>query len=106
MVVETEDLEMRWTQGEAVEPGEVDQVLTELEVAPDPVPQPVPQPEPSVKLAAGSAPVAVEGIPLVQPDRKRPLPRPSMKAVLAGEIDNETELDVPAFLRRHGTTLS
>jgi hypothetical protein len=37
----------------------------------------------------------------VQPDRKRAQSRPSMKAVLAGEIDTESELDVPTFLRRH-----
>jgi hypothetical protein len=27
-----------------------------------------------------------------------------MKAVLAGEIDTDNELDVPTFLRRHNTT--
>ena len=26
-----------------------------------------------------------------------------MKAVLAGEIDTENELDVPTFIRRHST---
>jgi hypothetical protein len=29
-----------------------------------------------------------------------------MKAVLSGEIDTESELDVPAFIRRHGATHS
>jgi hypothetical protein len=27
-----------------------------------------------------------------------------MKAVLAGEIDTESELDVPTFIRRHNST--
>ena len=27
-----------------------------------------------------------------------------MKAVLAGEIDTESELDVPTFIRRHSAT--
>ena len=46
----------------------------------------------------------VDGNPLVQPDRKRAQSRPSMKAVLAGEIDTESELDVPTFIRRHNAT--
>jgi len=42
----------------------------------------------------------------VQPERKRAQSRPSMKAVLSGEIDTDNELDVPAFIRRHGATHS
>ena len=61
--------------------------------------------EPSQKMASGSGPATpVEGAPLVQPDRKRAQSRPSMKAVLAGEIDTESELDVPTFIRRHSVT--
>jgi len=55
--------------------------------------------------AAGSGPAPTTGEPLVQPtDRKRAQSRPSMKAVLAGEIDTESELDVPTFIRRHSST--
>jgi cell division protein FtsZ len=68
--------------------------------------EPVPEGEPSQKMAAGSGPSPAEGNPLVQPHdgRKRAQSRPSMKAVLAGEIDTESELDVPTFIRRHSTT--
>jgi cell division protein FtsZ len=56
-------------------------------------------------FASGSGPAPVMGEPLVQPtDRKRAQSRPSMKAVLAGEIDTESELDVPTFIRRHSAT--
>jgi len=66
---------------------------------------PVPEQEPSQKLATGSGPATpADGAPLVQPDRKRAQSRPSMKAVLAGEIDTESELDVPTFIRRHSVT--
>jgi cell division protein FtsZ len=67
---------------------------------------PVPEGEPSARLAHGSGPSPVDGAPLVQPDRKRAQSRPSMKAVLAGEIDTESELDVPTFIRRHSATHS
>ncbi len=62
-------------------------------------------PELSVRLAAGSGPSPVEGMPLVQPtERKRAQSRPSMKTVLSGEIDSDSELDVPTFIRRHSAT--
>ena len=32
---------------------------------------------------------------------KRASARPNMKAVLSGEFDTESELDVPTFIRRH-----
>lgn len=69
--------------------------------------EPVPQGEPSHRIAAGSGPATPpDGNPLVQPsERKRAQSRPSMKAVLAGEIDTESELDVPTFIRRHNSTL-
>ena len=66
---------------------------------------PVPEGDLSNRMAAGSGPATpVDGTPLVQPDRKRAQSRPSMKAVLAGEIDTESELDVPTFIRRHNST--
>jgi len=53
------------------------------------------------RVASGSGPATpVDGTPLVEP-RKRAQSRPSMKAVLTGEIDTESELDVPTFIRRH-----
>jgi hypothetical protein len=55
-------------------------------------------------MANGSGPsTPADGAPLVSPDRKRAQSRPSMKAVLAGEIDTESELDVPTFIRRHSS---
>ena len=57
------------------------------------------------RVASGSGPATpVDGTPLVEP-RKRAQSRPSMKAVLTGEIDTESELDVPTFIRRHSATL-
>jgi cell division protein FtsZ len=68
--------------------------------------EPAPETEPSVRMATGSGPLPVEAMPYVQPDRKRAQSRPNMKAVLAGEIDTESELDVPTFIRRHSATQS
>jgi len=68
--------------------------------------EPVPEGEPSARLAHGSGPSPVDGAPMVQPERKRAQSRPSMKTVLAGEIDTENELDVPTFIRRHSATHS
>jgi len=56
----------------------------------------------TARLANGSGPSPSSGEVLVQPERKRAQSRPSMKAVLSGEIDTDNELDVPAFIRRHG----
>ena len=53
------------------------------------------------RLRSGPA-TPVDGTPLVEP-RKRAQSRPSMKAVLTGEIDTESELDVPTFIRRHNS---
>jgi len=91
-VVEEPDVHIEWTNADGL-----DQAIEELSA-------PVPAGEPSQRLATGSAPNAVDGQPLVQPDRKRAQSRPSMKAILAGEIDTESELDVPTFIRRHNTT--
>jgi cell division protein FtsZ len=56
--------------------------------------------EPSSRIATGSGPAVVETTPLVTPG-KRASARPNMKAVLSGELDTESELDVPTFIRRH-----
>ncbi|HVK83952.1 MAG TPA: cell division protein FtsZ [Kofleriaceae bacterium] len=76
--------------------------VSAVERALDELSNPIPDGE--TRLAHGSAPTPVDGHPLVQPERKRAQSRPSMKAVLSGEIDTESELDVPAFIRRHGAT--
>jgi cell division protein FtsZ len=75
----------------------VDRAIAELSA-------PVPEGEPSQRMASGSGPAPADGTPLVQPDRKRAQSRPSIKTVLAGEIDTESELDVPTFIRRHSVT--
>jgi hypothetical protein len=62
--------------------------------------------EPAEALASGSGPAPASGTPLVQPDRKRAQSRPSMKTVLSGEIDTDSELDVPTFIRRHSASQS
>jgi cell division protein FtsZ len=77
----------------------VERALAELGVD-----EPVPETEMSMRLATGSGPSTVDGQPLVQPERKKPLPRPSLKSVLAGELDGDSELDVPTFIRRHGAS--
>jgi len=76
----------------------VERALAELQVDGEPVPE---SHELSTRLAAGSGPSTSDGAPLVHPERKRPLPRPSLKSVLAGELEAESELDVPTFIRRH-----
>ncbi len=91
MVVEEPDVQIEWA-------------TPELDATFDELSAPYPAGEPSQKLASGSGPAMPEGQVLVQPDRKRAQSRPSMKAVLAGEIDTENELDVPTFIRRHNPT--
>jgi cell division protein FtsZ len=93
VVVEEPDVQIEWATPEY-----------DLQNAIDELSAPVPAGEPSQKMASGSGPSASDGQILVQPDRKRAQSRPSMKTVLAGEIDTESELDVPTFIRRHGTT--
>ena len=93
------DIHMEWAQPDMAEIHAVERALDELE-------EPVPG-EYSARMAAGSGPATpVDGTPFVQPqpDRKRAQSRPSMKAVLAGEIDTESELDVPTFIRRHSAS--
>ena len=101
-VIEEPDIDVKWDVPDAAELTEVERALAELSMdhgADGSVPE---AHELSARLAAGSSPVALEGAPLVQPDRKRPLPRPSMKQQFAAELDGENELDVPTFIRRHG----
>jgi len=59
----------------------------------------VPEGEQSGRFAAGSGPQTSDGAPLVSP--KKAAPRPSLKTVLGGELDGDSELDVPTFIRRH-----
>jgi cell division protein FtsZ len=92
-IVEDAEVNIEWND----DGSEVERALEELS-------NPIPDIE--ARLAHGSAPTPVDGAPLVQPERKRAQSRPSMKAVLSGEIDTESELDVPAFIRRHGATHS
>jgi len=90
-IVDEPDVQIEWAADS------LDQAIEELSA-------PVPTGEPSQKLATGSGPSMGDGQPLVHPDRKRAQSRPSMKAILAGEIDTENELDVPTFIRRHNPT--
>jgi cell division protein FtsZ len=93
-VIEEPEINIDWDPADTAELTAVEQALAELA-------EPVPDLEPA-RMASGSGPSPVDGTPLVQPDRKRAQSRPSMKAVLSGEIDTESELDVPTFIRRHG----
>jgi cell division protein FtsZ len=93
-VIDEPEIDIEWAQPNNTDVGMIERALTELC-------EPVPE-DGSVRLAHGSGPSPVDGTPLVHPqDRKRAQSRPSMKAVLAGEIDTESELDVPTFIRRH-----
>jgi len=94
-VIEEPQIDVEWDN----EPSEVERALSELN-------EPIPHGDLSARLASGSGPAPVDGTPLVQPDRKRAQSRPSMRAVLSGEIDTESELDVPTFIRRHSATQS
>jgi cell division protein FtsZ len=92
------DIHVQWTMPEMADVHAVERALDELD-------EPIPG---ETRMASGSGPATpVEGTPYVAPrsdDRKRAQSRPSMKAVLAGEIDTENELDVPTFIRRHSAT--
>jgi len=96
-VVEEPEIQFEWAQPDLAEVHAVQKALEDLS-------EPVPEGDASQKLASGSGPsTPAEGAPLVHPERKRAQSRPSMKAVLAGEIDTESELDVPTFIRRHSS---
>ncbi|HEX7842189.1 MAG TPA: cell division protein FtsZ [Kofleriaceae bacterium] len=94
-IVDEPEINIDWDPPAAGELTAVEQALADLA-------EPVPDPEHAARMASGSGPAPVDGTPLVQPHRKRAPSRPSMKAVLSGEIDTESELDVPTFIRRHG----
>jgi cell division protein FtsZ len=96
-IVEEPEINIDWDRPDTGELTAVEQALAELA-------EPVQDLEPSTRMASGSGPAPVDGTPLVSPDRKRAQSRPSMKAVLSGEIDTESELDVPTFIRRHSAT--
>jgi hypothetical protein len=90
------DIHVQWTLPDMSEVRAVERALDELD-------EPIPG---EARMASGSGPATpVDGTPMVHPERKRAQSRPSMKAVLAGEIDTESELDVPTFIRRHSATL-
>ncbi len=93
-VIDEPEIDVEWDNGDHIE-----RALANLI-------DPVPEGDPSARLASGSGPSPVDGAPLVHPDRKRAQSRPSMKAVLSGEIDTDSELDVPTFIRRHSATHS
>jgi len=93
-VIEEPQIDVEWDNDSS----EVERALSELN-------DPIPHGDLSNRLASGSGPAPVDGTPLVHPtERKRAQSRPSMKAVLSGEIDTESELDVPTFIRRHSAT--
>ncbi|HEY5943915.1 MAG TPA: cell division protein FtsZ, partial [Kofleriaceae bacterium] len=97
-IVDEPDVQIEWSTPDMNEMSAIERALADYN-------DPVPEGEPSQKMAAGSGPATPpDGNPMVHPDRKRAQSRPSMKAVLAGEIDTESELDVPTFIRRHNTT--
>ena len=96
-IIDEPEINIDWDRADTGELTEVEQALADLA-------EPVPDLEPATRMASGSGPAPVDGTPLVQPDRKRAQSRPSMKAVLSGEIDTESELDVPTFIRRHSAS--
>jgi len=96
-VMDEPEINIDWDRPDTNELTAVEQALTDLA-------EPIPDFEPAARMAHGSGPAPVDGTPLVQPERKRAQSRPSMKTVLSGEIDTESELDVPTFIRRHSAT--
>ena len=89
------DIHVQWTLPDMADVHAVERALDELD-------EPIPG---EARMASGSGPATpVDGTPMVHPERKRAQSRPSMKAVLAGEIDTESELDVPTFIRRHSAS--
>jgi cell division protein FtsZ len=94
-IIDEPEIDIDWERPDTAETATIERALATLG-------EPVPEGELSAKLATGSGPAPVDGTPLVSPsERKRAQSRPSMKAVLSGEIDAESELDVPTFIRRH-----
>jgi cell division protein FtsZ len=97
-IIDEPEINIDWDRPDTGELTAVEMALAELA-------EPVPDAEPhAARIASGSGPAPVDGTPLIQPDRKRAQSRPSMKAVLSGEIDTESELDVPTFIRRHNAS--
>jgi hypothetical protein len=92
--------EAAWNGPDLAELTAVERALAELGVDDVPVPEAA---ELSMRIASGSGPAVTEGQPMVQPASKRQPPRPSLKNVLSSELDGDSELDVPTFIRRHGT---
>ena len=101
-LVDEPEIDVEWDRAAMAACTDVERAITELAA------MSVPAGEPSQRMASGSGPSPVDALPMVQPapERKRAQSRPSMNAVLAGEIDTESELDVPAFIRRHSATPS
>ena len=56
-------------------------------------------PDVSMKMAAGSGPAEAQAAM----ERKRQPARPSLRTILSAEMDGDSELDVPTFIRRHST---
>ncbi|MCB9559398.1 MAG: cell division protein FtsZ [Kofleriaceae bacterium] len=101
IVVDDAEVDMQWApQPDLAELTAVERALAELAVDDAPVPE---AQDMSQRLAAGSGPLNPDGQPLVQPapERKKPLPRPSLKSILSSELEGDSELDVPTFIRRH-----
>jgi len=101
-ILDEPEIDIDWERPDTGETTAIERALTSLC-------DPVPEGEPSMRLASGSGPAPIDGTPMVPPtDRKRAQSRPSMamKAVLTGEIDTESELDVPTFIRRHNAAQS
>ena len=108
-----DEVEMQWTHPDAAEVSAVERALSSLsdDSVPDAEPSQRYGTSYSVTMAAGSGPAVTEGNPLVYPapvqaERKRSPSRPSMKAVLSGELEGDNELDVPTFIRRHSSVHS
>jgi cell division protein FtsZ len=93
-IIEEPEIDIDWDRPDTGELTAIEQALADLA-------EPVPDAEPSARMASGSGPAPVDGTPLVQPAGKRPQSRPNMRAVLSGEIDTESDLDVPTFIRKH-----
>ncbi len=97
-LVDEPEINIDWERGEPAAT-EIERTLADLAES-------VPADAFPAKLAHGSGPAPVETPMVATGERARAKSRPSMAAVLAGELEAESDLEVPTFIRRHAQPCS
>ena len=90
------------------EPAQVEHALDEMEQVTTRQPMIQPRDPEAPRFAHGTGPTPAEGTPVPEKGKARrrnefPRVHPSLRSVLSSELDDESELDVPTFIRRHST---